>query len=788
MELNGARTLEMEGDVDNLVDFQEQRLGNTMLSVWDVVAVGFYLALVCAAGILSLFLGNRKTVTGYFLAGRLITWLPVGASLFASNIGSEHFIGLAGSGAAAGVAVGAFELNALLLLQLLGWVFLPVFIASKVTTLPEYMSKRFGGRRIRTCLALFSIMLYIFTKISVNMYSGAIFLQQALRLQNIYTCIVVLLLLTAICTAVGGLAVVIYTDTLQFFVMIGGSTVLAVIALNKVGGLQSLYTSYLQAIPTPLMNGTSCGLPRKDSWVMLRSADTSVSDMPWPGFILGQTPASIWYWCADQMMVQRAMASKSLSHAKGATLFAGIFKLLPLFLIVIPGMVSRVLYTDTVACVDPEACYRFCGSRVSCTNSAYPKLVLELLPGGLRGVMLAVMLSALISDLTSIFNSAATLFTVDLWRYFRPTATTKEQLMCARLFILCLLGVSVAWVPVIESIQGGEMYIYIQSVAAYLSPPIAAVYCMALLYSRMNEAGAFWGLMCGFVVGSVRMILDFYYTEPLCYEEDTRPFIVQVHYMYFATLLFWLTATVSLSVSLTTRPVEPWRLIRATFWLRWSMDEREDEQDLDEAPEVEAKRGRSELHDQLSSTEPDDPTGPLSLETAPINGQAAKEVNKKQQLLGAKSCPSKCKLFVVKLIGTQNAKSTKLKTKSCTMEATSDDEERELHPSAVPLHIIESVVSNNSHEKVLLGSPDQEDPEQQLQEAAKRHEDKLLSTLHQEPWENRLLNSLLVVICVLCLVLYVVFSINPFTEEQVKQLQAERLLEMGLANVTSIYA
>ncbi|CAL4225733.1 unnamed protein product, partial [Meganyctiphanes norvegica] len=285
----------------------------------------------------SMFRPNRGTVAGYFLAGRFMWWLPVGASLFASNIGSEHFIGLAGSGAAAGIAVGAFEFNALILLQLLGWVFLPVFIASGVNTLPEYTRKRFGGRRIQTYLAVLSLILYIFTKISVNMYSGGLFIQAALKYNNLYVSVSFLLLLTALCTVVGGLAAVIYTDTIQFFIMIIGSAIVMFKGLEEVGGYKELQTKYLTAIPSILVANSTCGIPRSDSWQMLQSANPKVSNIPWLGFLLGQTPASIWYWCADQMMVQRAMAAKSLSHAQGATLFAGIAKLLPLFIIVIPG-------------------------------------------------------------------------------------------------------------------------------------------------------------------------------------------------------------------------------------------------------------------------------------------------------------------------------------------------------------------------------------------------------------------------------------------------------------------
>ncbi|PSN41822.1 Sodium/myo-inositol cotransporter [Blattella germanica] len=511
-----------------------------VLGTYDYVAVVIYYVLVLTVSVYSACRPNRNTLSGYFLAGRYMSWLPVGASLFASNIGSEHFIGLAGSGAASGIAVGAFELNALILLQVLGWIFLPVFIASGVCTLPEYMMKRFGGARIRVFLAALSLILYIFTKISVNIYSGSLFIQQAMG-WNIWYSIVLLLVLTYICSAIGGLAAVIYVETLQFFIIIFGSLIVTVTGFMAVGGWNELIVRYLQAVPN----------------------DT-------------------------YLMVQRALAAKSLSHAQGGTLLAGYVKILPVFLMVIPGMISRILYTDEIACVKPEICEKVCGNPVSCSNSAYPRLVLGTLPTGLRGVMLAVMLAALMSDLSSVFNSASTLFTMDMWKRTRKQATTKELLIVSKIFTAILVFISIIWIPIIQKTQGGQLYIYIQSVAAYLAPPIAAIYCLALIWSRMNEQGAFWGLMVGLFAGICRMILDFTFPEPNCHEEDTRPFIVaKVHYMYFAMLLFWMTIVFSAIVSYFTEPVPQYMLIRTTYKTRFDKRKRDDDDQPLRAEELE---------------------------------------------------------------------------------------------------------------------------------------------------------------------------------------------------------
>ncbi|CAH8842495.1 unnamed protein product [Trichobilharzia szidati] len=568
---------------------------------WDISVIIIYLIALLGAGIYSLFAHRRGTVTDYFLAGRFITWLPIGASLFASNIGSEHFIGLAGSGAASGIAVGAFELNASIILQLLGWVFLPVYIASGVSTLPEYMKKRFGGDRIKVYLAVLSLLLYIFTKISVNLYSGSLFLTEALH-WNTWLSIIIILIITAVITTTGGLAAVLYTDTLQFFIMISGATILTILSFIKVGGFPGLLAAYGGAIAevditskeglqlitglgmalnttnsTSLLqlsndprvpSGLGCSLPSPKAFKLLREINDP--DMPWLGFLLGQTPASIWYWCADQMMVQRTLAAKSLSHAQSATLMTGLIKQLPLFIMVIPGMISRVLYANEIACFPGADCMKVCGHESGCSNMAYPKLVIGLMPSGLRGLMLAVMLAALISDLTSIFNSSSTLFTMDIYRQFRKNAQNMELMIVGRVFVVVLVGLSVAWVPIIQQFQGSQLYIYIQSTAAYLTPPIAAVYLCAVLWKRSNEKGAFTGLMYGLITGFIRMILAIVYNDPICGEIDSRPWIIkEIHYMYFAVFSFMSTALLVVIVSLCSKPPTPSQLYHLTYWTAW---------------------------------------------------------------------------------------------------------------------------------------------------------------------------------------------------------------------------
>ncbi|KAK7154302.1 hypothetical protein R3I94_007602 [Phoxinus phoxinus] len=546
-----------------------------MMEAADIAVVALYFVLLLAIGLLAMWKSNHSTVSGYFLAGRNMNWVVIGASLFVSNIGSEHFIGLAGSGAASGFAVGAWEFNALLLLQLLGWVFIPVYIHCGVYTMPEYLSKRYGGKRLKIYFAALSLLLYVFTKLSVDLYAGALFIQESLG-WNLYLSIILLITMTAFLTVTGGLVAVIYTDTLQAVLMIGGALTLTIISLVKVGGLEGVREKYMEAVPNVtaiLANSNfsfqytnSCRIhPKPDSLKLLRGPLDE--DIPWPGFLLGQTPSSIWYWCADQVIVQRVLAAKNIVHAKGSTLMAGILKVLPMFIIVIPGMISRILFPDELACIGPEHCMAVCGSQAGCSNIAYPRLVMNIMPVGLRGLMMAVMIAALMSDLDSIFNSASTIFTLDIYKMLRIRASSRELVVVGRLFVIFMVTISIAWVPVIIEMQGGQMYLYIQEIAGYLTPPIAALFLLGVFWKRCNETGAFWGGMTGFVLGTTRLFLGFVYREPRCDQPDERPaFITHVHYMYIAAGLFWISGLVAVGVSLCTSPPEVEKIKRTTIW------------------------------------------------------------------------------------------------------------------------------------------------------------------------------------------------------------------------------
>ncbi|XP_077806007.1 putative glucose sensor protein SLC5A4 isoform X2 [Macaca mulatta] len=522
-------------------------LSDRIRNAADVSVIVIYFLVVMAVGLWAMLRTNRGTIGGFFLAGRDMAWWPMGASLFASNIGSNHYVGLAGTGAASGVATVTFE-----------W--------------------------------------------TSDMFAGAIFIKLALGL-DLYLAIFILLAMTAVYTITGGLASVIYTDTLQTIIMLIGSFILMGFAFNEVGGYESFTEKYMNAIPSVvegdnLTISASCYTPREDSFHIFR--DPVTGDIPWPGIIFGMPITALWYWCTNQVIVQRCLSGKDMSHVKAACIMCAYLKLLPMFLMVMPGMISRILYTDKVACVVPSECVKHCGVDVGCTNYAYPTMVLELMPQGLRGLMLSVMLASLLSSLTSIFNSASTLFAIDLYTKVRKQASEKEILIAGRIFVLLLTVVSIVWVPLVQVSQNGQLIHYTESISSYLGPPIAAVYVLAIFCKRVNEQGAFWGLMVGLAMGLIRMITEFVYGTPSCLAPSNCPKIIcGVHYLYFSIILFFGSMLVVLGISLLTKPIPDVHLYRLCWVLRNSTEERIDI-DAEEKSQEETDDGVEEDYPEQS--------------------------------------------------------------------------------------------------------------------------------------------------------------------------------------------
>ena len=486
----------------------------------DYLIVLGYFGIVFAIGIY--FFRRAKTSQGYFLAGRSVGWVAIGASLFATNISSEHFIGLAGSGASSGLAVGHFEWLAVFMTMILGWVFVPFYLRSKVFTMPEFLERRYGPA-CRWYLTTVSVLAYIFTKISVSLYAGSLVLESTVG-WDFYTSAAVMVIATGVYTIFGGLAAVIYTELLQAIVLLGGAITLTVLGLSAVGGMDGLRASL-----TP------------DFFSMMRP----VSDpaFPWTGIFFGAPILGIWYWCTDQVIVQRVLGARSEEDARGGALFCGLLKILPVFVLVLPGLIARALYPDVTG------------------DNAYPTLVVRLLPEGVTGLMVAALLAALMSSLAGTFNSASTLITFDVYKKWHPEASERRLVAVGRLFTVVMVALGIIWVPFI-SFLSSEVYIYLQSVQAYISPPIAAVFLFGVFWPRANRYGAITALGAGAVLGAARFILEL--NRGSVVAQMFGP-LVTMNFLHFAIVLFVISTVLLVVVSLMTAPENLSRLAGLTF-------------------------------------------------------------------------------------------------------------------------------------------------------------------------------------------------------------------------------
>uniref|UniRef100_A0A915HLS6 Sodium/glucose cotransporter n=1 Tax=Romanomermis culicivorax TaxID=13658 RepID=A0A915HLS6_ROMCU len=514
--------------------------------------------------------GRGSGVGGYFLAGRKMNWFLIGCSLIGSNFGGEHLVGLAGSGAASGIGVANFEIQVFFGCRSFCYVGLDFrasifcvrgkllimtatqcFISDSqlIYTMPEYIRKRFGGRRIPLYLSGISFLLYVLIKLAADLFSGAIFIKIVLG-WNLYWAILLQLAVACISTASGGLRAVMWTDTVQVIIMFTGLIALMFISFQKVGGYTSMTEQYFTAVPNSsfvFSNDAKCaGMPKRDALSWAKPIDNM--EMPWLGGIFG--------YYSMALIVQKAISGRNYSHAKGGCIMAAFFKLTTMWFMVFPGMIARILYPNELACTDPKVCQEICYSPNGCSNIAFPILVTRLLPIGLKGVMAAVMMSAIMGSLSSIFNSISSIFTFDVWPVVRKNPTTLEQLIVGRVFVIVMVVIAVCWLPIIAAYPNSQLFVYVQSVTCYLAPPVSATFLLAVLVPWSNEKvtiGAFWSLMIGLIIGLTRLILEVSFQAPTCFEPDLRPdFLTKVHYLHFALALFGFCCLLNLSISYFT--------------------------------------------------------------------------------------------------------------------------------------------------------------------------------------------------------------------------------------------
>lgn len=482
-------------------------IGN--LSLYDNLVLLLYFSIVMVIGIYSA-IGKDKTAKDYFLAGRDMGWLAIGMSLFATNISAEHLVGLAGSASIHGLSVGYFEWFAVLILFLLGWVFAPILIKSNVYTMPEFFGKRFDGRT-RTYLTILSLAVYFFTKIGVTLLAAGFILSRIIGLDMFFASILVVLL-TGIYTVIGGLNSVIKTQIFQAVVLILGAFFLTVFGLKEIGGLSVLTST----------------LPQKYFAVFKSFSDP---DLPWTGILLGAPILGIWYWCTDQYIMQRIFSSRSVNDAKKGTALAAVLKTLPILLFIIPGMIAVEIF-PTVS-----------GDEV------YPYLLgSNILPSGVKGIVFAGLFAALMSSLSSAFNSASTLIANDLYKVRNKNSTDHELVLIGRLSTVMIVFLTIVLIPLIRMINT-QIYIYLQHIQAFISPPIAAVFLLGIFWSKATSKGAFLTLIIGGIIGLVRVILIFA-GDFIIPESIILNLINQLNYLHFAVMLFIISMGLMIVISL----------------------------------------------------------------------------------------------------------------------------------------------------------------------------------------------------------------------------------------------
>ena len=543
-----------------------------MLTTLDWIIILFYFAIIAGISWWAVKKKDKTSADDYFLAGRHLGWFVVGASIFASNIGSEHLVGLAGSGATDGVALAHYELHAWCLL-VLGWIMGPFFMRSKVYTMPEFLERRFTPQA-RTVLSLISLFAYILTKIAVGIFAGGVVFRALLPDVNImgmdsfWIGSILLIILTGIYTIIGGLRAVVYTETLQTFVKIIGAILVTYYGLEALGGwskLREICGSEMFNLWKPVVpDGV------ESTWAPVKEATRQAwyfnDKYPWPAMLLCAPIIGLWYWCTDQYIVQRILGAKNDKEARRGTIFAGFLKLTPVFLFIIPGMICFALAKSGLNPEIHKELFDANGQLIrERAQAAFPLLVTHVLPVGVRGIVVAGLLAALMSALAGVFNASSSLFTMDFYSKLRPKATQAQLVKIGRVATVVMVIIGLLWIPVIQGAKG--LYDYLQGIQAYLAPPIFVVFFFGVFMKRLNGPGCLATLLTGFVMGVVRLIID----TPVKlggtpYEEGSFLWIINnIFFQYYSLLITIVCIIVFLVVSYATKPPDYAKISGLTF-------------------------------------------------------------------------------------------------------------------------------------------------------------------------------------------------------------------------------
>ena len=509
----------------------------TVLEGLDWIVLGVYfLALILVA--VWVALQKNKNTEDYFLAGRNVGWFVIGASIFASNIGSEHVVGLAGTGFESGTPMAHYELHAWIVL-LLGWLFLPFYIRSGAFTMPEFLEKRFDSRS-RWFLSVFSLVAYVLTKVSVTIYAGGIVVSELLAIPFWYGAIGIVIF-TGIYTVIGGMKAVIYTETLQTVVLILGSVIITYLGLQEVGGWSQLRETVIAVSP--------------DHFNMWRPM--SDPDFPWTGLLIGGTIVGIWYWCTDQYIVQRTLAANNIKIGRRGAIFGAYLKLLPILIFLVPGIIAFALSIQ-----NPEV------FSIDKADRAFPMLVKTLLPVGLKGLVAGGLMAALMSSLASVFNSCSTIFTIDIYKKIKPEKSEKSLLQIGKIATGFIVLLGIIWIPIMEKIGGGVMYQYLQNVQSYIAPPVTAVFLLGIIWKRVNSSAAITTLLAGFVLLVLRLGSEIFYQSEISSNQVVSNLMYDfatINFAHMAIFMFIFSVILCVSVSLVTSPPDYKLIIGLSF-------------------------------------------------------------------------------------------------------------------------------------------------------------------------------------------------------------------------------
>ncbi len=490
----------------------------TILGAKDWIFVIIYFIVIAGISIWSIR-KSKNSPSDYFLANRNLGWWVIGASILASNVGSEHIVGLAGTAGQSGTVMGHYELHSWIIL-ILGWVFVPFYMRSMVYTMPEFLERRFNAKT-RRLLSIIQLLSYVIAKASVTIFAGALVFNQFLGV-GFWTGAIILVIVTGIYTVLGGLHAVMYTEAIQAIVLIIGSGVLLFVGLDKVGGWHGLMT----VLPKEKLN---------------MFPPLSDPQFPWLGILFAAPIVGIWYWCTDQHIVQRCLAARDEKQARRGTIFAAYLKILPFFIFLIPGLIAFALHAQGKLTLPLNS------DGTTDYNASFPAMVEQIMPLGLRGLLAGGLLAALMSSLASVYNACSTLFTMDIYKKMKPETSDKELVRVGRIATVCVVLLGMAWIPLMGRISN-TLYQYLQSVQSYLAPPIAAVFLLGVFFKRINGKGALAAMVAGFIIGMIKLTTELF-------QNDLTGVLHQfatINFLYFCIYLFLFSIALMVIVSLFT--------------------------------------------------------------------------------------------------------------------------------------------------------------------------------------------------------------------------------------------